>query len=94
MKIIIDIPEKTNAHIRSDYGHGMKCLFEEDKEILCDAIYHYTPYEERSHGEWKKDGFFAICSECGHELQYYEYVVSKLNFCPNCGTDMRGETNG
>ena len=60
----------------------------------------YSEYEEavdviektladRPHGEWKKDGFFAICSECGHELQHYELVVSRLNFCPNCGADMR-----
>ena len=48
-------------------------------------------YEGRPHGEWKKDGFFAICSECGHELQHYELVVSRLNFCPNCGADMRKE---
>lgn len=61
MKLIIDIPEKTNAHIRSDYGHGMKCLFDEDREILCDAIYHGTPYEERPHGE---------CNQC----RYYDGV--------------------
>lgn len=49
----------------------------------------YSPTVERPHGEWKKDGFFAICSKCGHELQHYELVVSRLNFCPNCGADMR-----
>ncbi len=47
MKIVIDIPEKTNAHIRSDYGHGIKGLRTEDRKILCDAIYHGTPYEDR-----------------------------------------------
>lgn len=83
MKIVIEIPEKTNAHIRSDYGHGLKGLRTEDRKILCDAIYHGTPYEERPHGEWKADG---TCSECG--------VYSSLNkdtayFCPDCGADMR-----
>lgn len=53
MKIVIEIPEKTNAHIRSDYGHGVKGLYDEDREILCDAIYHGTPYEERPHGKWE-----------------------------------------
>ena len=52
------------------------------------ALANGTPYP---HGEWKKDGFFAICSECGHELQHYELVVSRLNFCPNCGSDNRKE---
>ena len=52
MKLIIEIPEKTNAHIRSDYGHGVKGLYDEDREIVCDAIYHAIPYKERPHGEW------------------------------------------
>jgi len=28
------------------------------------------------------------CSECG-----YMAAMSMWNFCPNCGTDMRGESN-
>lgn len=50
MKIVIDIPEKTNAHIRSDYGHGVKGLRDEDREIVCNAIYAGTPYKERPNG--------------------------------------------
>lgn len=89
MKIIIEIPEKTNAHIRSDYGHGMKGLFDEDKEILCDAIYNGTPYEERPHGEWKNERFsenhtlyFGKCSQCGK-------TCVTGDFCMCCGADMR-----
>ena len=85
MKIIIEIPEKTNAHIRSDYGHGVKGLEYEDMLMLCDAVYHGEPYHNRPRGEWNPDG---TCSECG--------VYSSLNkdtayFCPNCGADMRKE---
>ena len=39
MKLIIDIPDKVIAHIRSNYGHGVKCLYDEDKDIIIDAIY-------------------------------------------------------
>ena len=30
---------------------------------------------------------YGICSECGFE----QSISDKLNFCPNCGADMRGE---
>ena len=29
------------------------------------------------------------CSECG--MEYDPYTVKFINFCPNCGSDMRGE---
>lgn len=36
-------------------------------------------------GYWKGDGqFYYVCSECGYNASF------KFNFCPNCGTDMRG----
>lgn len=40
VKLIIEIPEKTIAHIRSDYGHGYKGLSDEDRDKIVDAIYH------------------------------------------------------
>ncbi len=101
MKIVIEIPEKTNAHIRSDYGHGVKGLYDEDREILCDAIYHGTPYKERPHGEWieqyKNDGKW-------HDMGYFDHMYKcskcgsdgsqRWHFCPNCGADMRKEGDG
>lgn len=40
--MLIDIPDKTVAHIRSDYGHGKGYypLNDEDKKIVNDAIYN------------------------------------------------------
>ena len=40
--LLIDIPEKTVARIRSDYGHGNGHypLNDEDKKIVNDAIYN------------------------------------------------------
>lgn len=53
--------------------------------------------EERPHGKWKETGYETgalgityrqtQCSNCG-----WEHALSMwLNFCPNCGADMRGE---
>ena len=40
LKLIIEIPKKTIAHIRSDYGHGYKGFYDEDRDKIVDAIYH------------------------------------------------------
>lgn len=100
MKIVIEIPEKTNAHIRSDYGHGVKGLYDEDREILCDAIYHGTPYKDRPHGEWIDKGEYAECSICGGssgtQFNGVEPIPLETNFCPKCGASMvkkEGESN-
>lgn len=47
MKMSIDIPEKTNARIRSIYGHN-KCtgLWDEDRDIIVTAIYNGTPLDD------------------------------------------------
>lgn len=58
--------------------------------VALDDLAHLEPIE-RNHGEWKKDGFFAVCSNCEHELQHYDLVVSQIHFCPNCGAKMRTE---
>lgn len=52
---------------------------------------------EQKHGEWMPiieanefgDAYQCgcYCSECGEELQ------SEPNFCPNCGADMRGDSD-
>ena len=48
---------------------------------------------EVKHGEWIDEeidcnGIFVItyCSECKEQCDY------RTDFCPNCGADMRGET--
>ena len=50
MKLIIDLPDKTIAHIRSDYGHKyFGCISDEDKKIIMKAIYDGTPLP-KGHG--------------------------------------------
>ena len=67
------------------------------KEIygyLCDGLEECEEVEpERKNGEWIKmsdaDGTYWCCSECGEELYR---LCDKTNFCPNCGAEMRKET--
>jgi hypothetical protein len=50
---------------------------------------------KRPKGKWKvygKQGNIPItdmCSNCRYEMKWYK---NKHNFCPNCGADMRGDT--
>lgn len=54
--------------------------------------------EEVKHGEWKieTDNYgceYVMCSVC--EKEYYpideDMPCTALNYCPNCGADMRGD---
>lgn len=51
---------------------------------------------ERKKGKWiEVDDYYnrisGRCSVCGWESHLYEDDVVGMNFCPNCGADMRGE---
>lgn len=49
-----------------------------------------TWYERYSHEDEERDG--VRCSECG---THYYLDGQLMNFCPNCGADMReGEADG
>ena len=90
MKIVIEIPDKTNAHIRSDYGHCVTCLRESDMDIICDAIYNCIPYEERPHGEWRdfsNDGYVE-CPFCEHATNCDDNI-KELHYCFYCGAALR-----
>lgn len=105
MKLVIEIPEKTNTCIRSDYETGLKGLRHEDTEKVCDAIYHGTPYNDRPHGEWKETARRVQVDEtdecCVFETHFFyscsvcgaEYGNRKPEypFCKWCGASMRKE---
>ena len=51
---------------------------------------------ERKKGHWiEVDDYYnrisGRCSACGWESHLYEDDVVGMNFCPNCGADMRGK---
>lgn len=66
-----------------------------ERTALINAILYHFPDEERSKGEWiidyegdKNTCTLVTCPFCG------ERHCCKMNFCGNCGADMRGEENG
>lgn len=81
MKLIIDIPER-------DYD--LACKY---PNALIATYAHYIkdgiPYEERQKGKWiKEEGTGLVgCSHC-----HIIWLRGKTAFCPNCGADMRKET--
>ena len=53
---------------------------------------------KREHGEWlgrdaSGTNFYGKCSKCGQEFQVDAWYTQNMNFCSNCGADMRGEGN-
>jgi len=81
---------KTDTEIRWDSGCWIRYkLFENilEQQPTADVV-------EVVHGEWIWDDKAVFercrCSECGYyrQLQYPE----PENYCPNCGADMRKET--
>lgn len=86
MKLIIEVTEGYYKHLK-DKKHNRKATVS-DATIL-DGI----PYEERLHGEWVEgyhDCFETLdCSLCGY-VRDNRYAT--FNFCPNCGADMRKES--
>lgn len=59
-----------------------------DKEYVCGLIDNIPSVENK--GEWILKCEFPIRWECSHcHASSYE----RLNYCPNCGADMRGVSN-
>lgn len=65
-------------------------LEEKINKIICAYIDNAPTVDERQQGEWlfDKENSFTIdmfkCSICGY------FGHTHFNFCPNCGSDMRG----
>ena len=74
---------------------------------FADKVNRMPTIEERKKGKWDERSVFdtedsdivqmqsAKCSVCGkYHTTPYLYFFDNFNFCPNCGADMRGETDG
>ena len=71
------VGEATIAKNRAYYGELMGCIKD-------------TPTVERLRGEWADDNVKWKCNRCGKWLVIYDGDAD-MNFCPECGADMRGE---
>ena len=63
------------------------------------------PLKEVKHGHWIEypeclayagalDSNYIVCSECGAPFNIMENDAERFDFCPVCGADMRGKTDG
>ena len=103
-RYILDIPDKTIAHIRADYGHGIKWINEEDRKILVELIYNAKPINEINwlkeqieytpivRGEWLNVSKSVRDDYLG-DVNYAECSVCHSirvadYFCSCCGADM------
>ena len=94
MQIVIDIPDDFK-----DYIEDVLMGVGDATGILVDAVMIGKPLPK---GNWIEeevgfDGDIAYrCSNC-NELFWLEEGTPKdneYNYCPNCGADMRGDTDG
>ena len=74
-------------------GHGISQIDAVDIADAIDSIPTADVVEER-HGYWDDNiiGFCNVCMECGAivERTAIKSHTGALNYCPNCGADMRG----
>ena len=54
-----------------------------------------VPSADRPQGKWKAKSFHEFfCDNCGFSFDMMKCdFLENMNFCPNCGAYMRGETN-
>ena len=71
-----------------------------DKACIIGVIDEQPTIEERKSGKWEEtddgwDGTYYVCSECGCPWTLIDGTPKDngMNFCPNCGADMRGGNN-
>lgn len=67
--------------------------------VLIEDEHHFGGlyYADRPEGAWKCDEYTGvyICSNCGckWELNAGTPEDNDMNYCPECGADMRGDNN-
>lgn len=87
----IDADDCDKCHWGHNYG---RCRRGGDFEDACCAIDDAPTIEpERRTGRWIKEANTINCSACKQSNWSlgFEHLVSKFNFCPNCGSYMGGD---
>lgn len=69
---------------RYNDGHNLFCK----EDYNCPHFKNKADYALVKHGMWVKDRNKRTCSICG--FLYLENGKTTFNFCPNCGTNMKG----
>ena len=74
----------------------LNTLYSEDVYVNDALDLAIKALEERPQGEWMYNDYGNECgnwhcSKCGHMPYYATKYMRFLNYCPNCGADMRGE---
>ena len=94
MKIVIDIPEETYRYMQSRFMYqGKDDPYLSVLEKACIAIKNGTILKQ---SEWiytMEDWNRWTCPICGWSHRTDIHVRLGYNYCPKCGTDMRGNTN-
>lgn len=60
----------------------------ENAEALAKYGLEYLPSAQNT-GKWIDSGYGVECSLCGEWYPHASIARNQLNFCPNCGADMR-----
>ena len=87
MKIVIDIPE-TVYEVYKEWHKNKVATVEQS------IIANGAPYEEKPQGEWKALTYHTCyCTNCHFDFDIMKCdFMTKMKFCPNCGAEMRKET--
>jgi rubrerythrin len=80
---LINVTADIGKTEHSDLWHYEQAL-SEIKEML-------ESQPERKNGKWKHHMSFGVCLNCGYEYNWTG--TDAKNFCPNCGADMRENTD-
>lgn len=72
---------------------AIECCRNEWEEEVEERL-RLLPSAERKRGEWMylyEDNY--KCSICGSWWCCTDLQIDEMNFCPNCGSEMRGDTD-
>lgn len=98
MNDLISRQAAIDAIDRLDIPEDM-CVFEILSHIELEIGTLPSVQPQKTAGRWIEvdDAYNRIsgrCSACGWESHMYEDDVVGMNYCPNCGADMRGKQDG
>lgn len=86
MKTLNEVIKKIERSIKTDADSESEGHF-----LAIDSLHYLREYQERQNilkSKWQitsiKGETWGICSNCG-----FKQKAGELNFCPNCGVDMR-----